>query len=144
MSGQYKVVKDRFEVIDIETIEHGVHLIPCFKGFETSMATAKSPPALDVYREFFINNHVNIHMYNLYTSLDDERWEIEKFEGNLAKLGRLTISISDIGPVSFSAHLVIRSFIVISQLSKLSYSLATRSPNPNPNPNPRSRLLGQA
>ena len=64
ISGQYKVVKDRFDVIDMDTIERGVHLIPCFKGFESSMATANSAPALDVYREFFINNHVDIHIYN--------------------------------------------------------------------------------
>jgi hypothetical protein len=63
-SGMFKVIKDRFEVIEIGTIERGVHLIPCFKGLETEMASSTSPPSLDEYREFWVNNHTDMHIFN--------------------------------------------------------------------------------
>ena len=63
-SGMFKVVKDRFEVIPIDTIERGVHLVPHFNGFGTKGATSKSEPGLEVYKEFWINNYVDMHMYN--------------------------------------------------------------------------------
>lgn len=63
--GMYKVKKEeKYEVIEIDTIERGVHLIPQFSGHDTPMATPDSPPALDVYTDFLINNHIDAHMYN--------------------------------------------------------------------------------
>jgi len=64
VTGMFKVVKDRFEVIEIDTIERGVHLVPCFKGFNTEMATGKSPPVLDTFDTFYINNYTDLHQYN--------------------------------------------------------------------------------
>jgi hypothetical protein len=65
-SGMYKVKKDaaRFDVIEIETIERGVHLIPVSGGFDTKMANGTTAPALDLYSDFWINNHIDLHMYN--------------------------------------------------------------------------------
>ena len=64
-SGMYKVRKEaRFDVIEIDTIERGVHLIPVFVGFDTKMANGTTAPALDLYSDFWINNHVDLHMYN--------------------------------------------------------------------------------
>jgi len=64
-SGMFKVVKEeRFEVIEVDTIERGVHLIPCFKGFESGMANGRTPPVLDTGREFWINNYTDLHIYN--------------------------------------------------------------------------------
>ena len=71
-SGMFKVAKDRFEVIEIDTIERGVHLIPCFDGFNTPMATATSPPALDAFDTFWLNNQIDLHMYN---SVFADGWE---------------------------------------------------------------------
>ena len=63
--GMYKVKKlERYEVIEVDTIERGVHLIPSYSGLDTAMATGNSPPALDTYTQFFINNHIDLHMYN--------------------------------------------------------------------------------
>jgi hypothetical protein len=52
-SGMFRLKKmNSFDVVDIDTVERGAHLIPCFTGLETEMANAHSPPALDVYNEF--------------------------------------------------------------------------------------------
>ena len=64
LSGMFKVRKDRYTVIDIATIERGVHLVPCFSSLETQMADAKSSPSLDVYTDFWLNNYVDVDMYN--------------------------------------------------------------------------------
>jgi hypothetical protein len=65
LSGMYKVRKQpRYEVIEIETIERGVHLIPCFNGLQTRMANGRSTPALNVYTDFWVNNQIDLHMYN--------------------------------------------------------------------------------
>jgi len=60
----FKVRKDRYAVIDIATIERGVHLVPCFPGLDTRMADTKSSPSLDVFTDFWINNYVDVHIYN--------------------------------------------------------------------------------
>jgi hypothetical protein len=56
VSGMFRVKKmtgrDGFDVVEIETIERGAHLIPCFKGLNTQMADRRSTPALDLYNEF--------------------------------------------------------------------------------------------
>ena len=60
----YKVKKTTtYEVIEIATIEQGVHLIPVYHN-KTDMATANSTPALDMYSEFWLNNQVNLHKFN--------------------------------------------------------------------------------
>jgi hypothetical protein len=68
VSGMFRVKKmtgrDGFEVVEIETMERGAHLIPCFKGLGTKMADGKSEPALDMYNEFWLNNQIDEHMYN--------------------------------------------------------------------------------
>jgi hypothetical protein len=64
-TGMFKVRKRRgFEVVDIATIERGVHLIPCFQGVETAMARPNSVLPLDRYSDFWVNNQVDMHMYN--------------------------------------------------------------------------------
>ena len=64
-TGMYKIRKeDKYEVVEIDTIERGVHLIPCFVGYETKMANRFSRPALDVYKDYWINNQIDLHMYN--------------------------------------------------------------------------------
>ena len=64
-SGMFKVKKqDLFEVVEIDTIERGVHLIPCFTGLDLKMANRRSDPALDVYTDFWLNNQIDMHMYN--------------------------------------------------------------------------------
>ena len=64
-SGMFKVKKQNmFEVVEIDTIERGVHLIPCFTGLDLKMANWRSNPALDVYTDFWLNNQINMHMYN--------------------------------------------------------------------------------
>ena len=61
----YKVKKTRtYEVVEIETIEQGVHLIPVYQGTQTAMATPDSELTLDAYSEFWLNNHINLHQYN--------------------------------------------------------------------------------
>jgi Plavaka transposase len=70
ISGMFRVKKTpRHMVVELAVIERGAHLIPDF-GSErgTSMATGDSPPALDTYERFWINNQVDLHMYNtIYT-----------------------------------------------------------------------------
>jgi len=64
----YKVKKAQwFDVVEIDTIERGVHLIPCYGGslVATCMTTATSLPALEVHDEFFINNQIDLSMYNI-------------------------------------------------------------------------------
>ena len=56
--------RDGFEVVEIDTIERGAHLIPCFKGLDTQMADGRSTPALDTYNEFWFNNQIDEHAYN--------------------------------------------------------------------------------
>jgi len=57
----YKVKKlDIRRVIEIDTIERALHLIPCFgNATGTKMARADEPPVPHRYDEFYINNHVN-------------------------------------------------------------------------------------
>ena len=63
--GIYKIRKeDKYEVVEIDTIERGVHLIPCFMGYEAKMANRFSRPALDVYKDYWINNQIDLHVYN--------------------------------------------------------------------------------
>ena len=54
ITGMYRIkLMRQYEVIEIDTIEREVHLIPCFrKEFETIMTDEKSLPALQVYNEF--------------------------------------------------------------------------------------------
>ena len=65
-SGMYKVRKlnSQFEVVEVETIERGVHLIPCYIEVETKMANGGSPVAIDSLTDFWLNNHIDLHMYN--------------------------------------------------------------------------------
>ena len=64
-SGMFKVKKqDVFEVVEIDIIERGVHLIPCFTGLDLKMANQRSDPAVDVYTDFWLNNQIDMHMYN--------------------------------------------------------------------------------
>jgi Plavaka transposase len=64
--GMYKVKKlEKYEVIEVETIERGVHLIPSFgASLSTDMADGGSPPALDLYETFWLNNQVDLHIFN--------------------------------------------------------------------------------
>jgi Plavaka transposase len=65
VTGMYRVRKmQHFEVVEIDTIERGVHLIPYYKNTQTRMANESSQPALDEYEEFWVNNQIDIHMYN--------------------------------------------------------------------------------
>jgi hypothetical protein len=52
-------------VVDIGSIERGCHLVPCFSGFDTEIVGSKRfIPSLDVYKDFWINNWIDGHMYN--------------------------------------------------------------------------------
>ena len=68
-TGMFKVkTLEKYEVVEVDSIERGVHLIPCFIGHETEMASANTVSALDNYDEFWINNYSDSHMYNtIYT-----------------------------------------------------------------------------
>ena len=73
----FKIKKaDNFGVIEIGAIERGVHLVPCFKGFDTQMGGTNVPPSLDEYKDFWINNWIDGHMYNMIYA-DNEKWRAE-------------------------------------------------------------------
>jgi hypothetical protein len=55
---------DTNEVIGVDTVERGVHLTLVFQGHENTMADKNSPIALDIYDEFWINNHIDMHAIN--------------------------------------------------------------------------------
>ena len=64
-TGMFKVKKlPNYEVVGVDSIERGVHLIPCFIGHETEIASANTLLSLDKYDEFWINNYSDSHMYN--------------------------------------------------------------------------------
>ena len=64
-SGMFRLKKmNSLDVVDIDTVECGAHLILCFTGLDTKMADPDSPSALDVYNEFWFNNQVDNHAYN--------------------------------------------------------------------------------
>ena len=49
----FKIKKaDNFGVIEIEAIERGVHLMPCFKGFDMQMEGMDISSNLDEYKGF--------------------------------------------------------------------------------------------
>lgn len=51
-------------VIEIDTIERAVHLIPCFgNATGTKMTRADEPPVPHRYDELYINNHVNVDTF---------------------------------------------------------------------------------
>ena len=61
-TGMFKVkTLEKYEVVEVDSIERGVHLIPCFVGHETEMASANTVSALDNYDEFWINNYSDSH-----------------------------------------------------------------------------------
>jgi hypothetical protein len=71
----FKVKKaESFGVIDIRSIERGVHLVPCFKGFNTQKNGQGVQPSLDEYKEFWINNWIDRHMYNTIYG-NPEKWD---------------------------------------------------------------------
>ena len=56
----------KYDVIEIETIEQSVHLIPKYgDAIDSSMADGQSAPALDVWDEFWLNNHSDPHTFNV-------------------------------------------------------------------------------
>jgi hypothetical protein len=65
-TGMFRVRKlEEFSVVEIVTMERGVHLIPDYgRTMATELATVRSPMALDVYTDFWLNNHIDPHMYN--------------------------------------------------------------------------------
>jgi len=65
-TGMFRVRKlEEFSVVEIVTMERGVHLIPDYgRTMATEVATVRSPMALDVYTDFWLNNHIDPHMYN--------------------------------------------------------------------------------
>ena len=71
-SDMFKVRKDKYAVIEIDTIERGCHLIPSYSGFATPMASGRSLPSLDAYEDFSLNNYIDEHMYN--TIYNADRW----------------------------------------------------------------------
>ena len=64
--GMFKLKKkEEYAVIEIDTFERPVHLIPAFgKGLSTAMATCESTPALDIYDVFWLNNQSDLHIFN--------------------------------------------------------------------------------
>ena len=58
--------KQEFEVIEVDTIERGVHLIPHFgRPGTTRKARQGDVLGLDNYEKFVINNHVDLDLYNM-------------------------------------------------------------------------------
>lgn len=67
LTGMYQVKRmSEYEVVEVDIIERGAHLIPCFTGVDTPMARS-SQPALDLYAEFWLNNQIDPHMYNAWS-----------------------------------------------------------------------------
>ena len=63
----YQVKKSaKYEAIEVNTVERSIHLIPKYgTRVDTKMADGNSKPALDIWDEFWINNHSDPHIYNL-------------------------------------------------------------------------------
>ena len=59
---------DEYEVIELATIERGVHLIPLFGGMMENPPRARAEAGklfgLDAFDAFVINNHIDIELYN--------------------------------------------------------------------------------
>ena len=59
---------DEYEVIELATIERGVHLIPLFGGMMENPPRARAevgkPFGLDAFDTFVVNNHIDIELYN--------------------------------------------------------------------------------
>jgi hypothetical protein len=58
-------------VIGVDSIERGVHLVPVFDGFNTPMA-ATMRPSLETYRDFWVNNWLDGHIYNTIYSHNEK------------------------------------------------------------------------
>jgi hypothetical protein len=63
---------DKYEVIELSTIERGVHLIPVFGPIGTTTPWrelteegTKVPRGLDAYDKFVINNYRDLDAFNL-------------------------------------------------------------------------------
>jgi len=63
---------DKYEVIELSTIERGVHLIPNFgpigstsRWAELVKGEAYIPRGLDAYDKFVINNNLDLEYYNM-------------------------------------------------------------------------------
>ena len=71
----FKVKKaESFGVIDIRSIERGMHQVPCFKGFNIQKNGQDVPPSLDEYKEFWINNWISREIYNTIYG-NPEKWD---------------------------------------------------------------------
>jgi hypothetical protein len=58
--------KDEYEVIELDTIERGVHLIPHFGPIGSTPAPIPGQPhGLDAFDKFVINNHLDLEIYNM-------------------------------------------------------------------------------
>lgn len=62
---------DKYEVIELSTIERGVHLIPDFDAIGSTSPWKELVKGddyvsydLDVYDKFVINNHLDLEFYN--------------------------------------------------------------------------------
>jgi len=62
---------DKYEVIELSTIERGVHLIPDYgpigtttPWIEMQKQGTKVPRELDAYNKFVINNYLDLDIYN--------------------------------------------------------------------------------
>jgi hypothetical protein len=62
---------DKYEVIELSTIERGVHLIPDFGAIGSTSPWKELvkrddyvPRGLDAYDKFVINNHLDLEIYN--------------------------------------------------------------------------------
>ena len=70
VTNMYVVTKsDRYEVIELSTIERGVHLIPDFGRIGTTQSPLEGdnrPRGLDAYDRFVLNNYTDLDAYNSY------------------------------------------------------------------------------
>ena len=74
----FKVMKTSdFGVIEIGSIERGVYLVPCFQGFNTEIDGIGVRPSLDEDKDFWINNWMDCHIYNMIYA-DNEKWNAER------------------------------------------------------------------
>lgn len=65
LTGMYRVKKmQHFEIVEIDNIECEMHLIPYYKNTQIWMANESSQPTLNEYEKFWVNNQIDMHIYN--------------------------------------------------------------------------------
>lgn len=65
LTEMYRVKKMQcFEIIEIDSIEHEMHLISYYKNIQTWMINESSQFVLNEYEKFWMNNQIDMYIYN--------------------------------------------------------------------------------